>query len=126
MNLFPLPLSFLLLQAPPQGGANPMIALLVQMGLIFAIFYFLLIRPRQKQQRQHEERLRNLRKGDIVVTAGGVVGEVVHLKESTTPDGPRKSMEDHVTIKSGDSRLIVERGRIARVAGDTGTTGTTS
>lgn len=112
----------LVAQQAPAGG-NPLMALLIQMGLIFAIFYFLLIRPRQKQQRQHEERLRNLRKGDQVVTAGGIVGEVVHLKEAAIPEGGKKSMEDHITIKSGESRLVVERGRIARVAGDMGTTG---
>ena len=57
------------------------------------------------------------------MTAGGIVGEVVHMKELSTPDGgARKSMEDHITIKSGDARFIIERGRIARVAGEAGTT----
>lgn len=109
--------------APATGGTNPLVPLLVQMGAIFAIFYFLMIRPRQKQQRQHEARLRELRKGDSVVTAGGIVGEVVHIKEAAGEGGPQKSMDDHVTIKSGESRLIVERGRILRVAGTSGTTG---
>lgn len=113
-------LAFFLLQAAP-GRTNPIIPLLIQMGAIFAIFYFLMIRPQQKQRRQHEERLRNLRKGDSVVTAGGLVGEVVHIKEAAGEDGKGKTMEDHVTIKTGESRVIVERGRIARVAGATGT-----
>lgn len=114
--------SFLALQtAPaPTGGTNPIVPLLVQMGAIFAIFYFLMIRPQQKQRRQHEERLRNLRKGDSVVTAGGLVGEVVHIKEATGEDA-KKSMEDHITIKTGESRVVVERGRIARVAGSAAT-----
>jgi preprotein translocase subunit YajC len=109
--------TLLLVQAAPARGTNPMLPLLIQMGAIFAIFYFLMIRPQQKQRRQHEERLRNLRKGDSVVTAGGLVGEVVHIKEATGDDAKQKSMEDHVTIKTGESRVIVERGRIARVAG---------
>lgn len=109
--------------APAAGGTNPLVPLLVQMGAIFAIFYFLMIRPRQKQQRQHEARLRDLRKGDAVVTAGGIVGEVVHIKESSGEGGPQKAMDDHVTIKSGETRLVVERGRILRVAGTSGTTG---
>ena len=100
----------------PARGTNPMFPLLIQMGAIFAIFYFLMIRPQQKQRRQHEERLRNLRKGDSVVTAGGLVGEVVHIKEVSGEDA-KKTMEDHITIKSGESRVVVERGRIARVAG---------
>jgi preprotein translocase subunit YajC len=108
--------TLLVVQAAPPRSTNPMLPLLIQMGAIFAIFYFLMIRPQQKQRRQHEERLRNLRKGDSVVTAGGLVGEVVHIKEAGG-EGAKKSMEDHVTIKSGESRVVVERGRIARVAG---------
>lgn len=109
--------TLLLIQAAPARGTNPMLPLLIQMGAIFAIFYFLMIRPQQKQRRQHEERLRNLRKGDNVVTAGGIVGEVVHIKEAAGEEGKKKTMEDHITIKTGESRVIVERGRIARVAG---------
>jgi hypothetical protein len=46
---------------------------------------------------------------------GGIVGEVVHMKDPASTD---KSMDDHLTIKSGESRLIIERGRIAKVLGD--------
>ena len=102
--------------AAPTGGGSALAPFLFQVGIIFAIFYFLMIRPQQKQRRQHEERLRNLRKGDSVVTAGGLVGEVVHIKEAGGDDA-KKAMEDHVTIKSGESRVVIERGRIARVAG---------
>ena len=85
--------------------------------LMFGVIYFLMIRPQQKQRKQHEERLRNLKRGDRIVTAGGIVGEVVHLKEAQKDGQPARSMEDEVTIKSAESRLIVERGRIARVLG---------
>jgi preprotein translocase subunit YajC len=112
--------ALLLLQAAP-GGTNPLVPLLVQMGAIFAIFYFLMIRPQQKQRRLHEQRLRNLKKGDSIVTAGGIVGDVVHIRESSTEDGKQKAMDDHVTVKSGESRFIVERGRITRVSGTDGT-----
>jgi preprotein translocase subunit YajC len=116
--------TLLALQAAPRT-TNPMLPLLIQMGAIFAIFYFLMIRPQQKQRRQHEERLRNLRKGDGVVTAGGLVGEVVHIKEAGGEEGKKQAMEDHVTIKTGESRVVVERGRIARVVGSP-TTGATA
>jgi preprotein translocase subunit YajC len=116
--------TLLALQAPARG-TNPMLPLLIQMGAIFAIFYFLMIRPQQKQRRQHEERLRNLRKGDSVVTAGGLVGEVVHIKEAIAEEGKKQqAMEDHVTIKTGESRVVVERRGIT-VAG-TGTVGATA
>ena len=120
----PVLTALLVLQAAPRA-TNPMLPLLIQMGAIFAIFYFLMIRPQQKQRRMHEDRLRNLRKGDSVVTAGGLVGEVVHIKELSGGEEAKKSMEDHVTIKTGESRVIVERGRIARVAGST-TSGATA
>jgi len=98
------------------GGGISMYGFIIQLVAIGGIFYFLMIRPQQKQRKTHEERLRNLRKGDSIVTSGGIVGEVVHVKETVKEGSPQKTMEDHVTIKSGDTRLIVERGRIARVA----------
>jgi preprotein translocase subunit YajC len=95
--------------------------LLFQFGLIFLIFYFLIIRPQQKQRKRHEEALRQLRRGDRVVTAGGIIGEVVHIKESMVEGAPKPTMDDEVTIKSGESRFINERGRIAKVISSTGT-----
>ncbi|HEM45539.1 MAG TPA: preprotein translocase subunit YajC, partial [Alphaproteobacteria bacterium] len=49
---------------------------LVQMMLIFGIFYFLLLRPQAKERRRHEEMLTNLKKGDEIVTNGGIIGKV--------------------------------------------------
>ncbi len=111
--------ALLLLQAA--GGGISMIGFVLEMGAIAAIFYFLMIRPQQKQRKTHEERLRNLRKGDHIVTTGGIIGEVVHVKETVKDGAPQRTMEDPVTIKSGDTRVIVERGRIARVAGSAST-----
>ena len=109
----------LLQAATPTSSLLPFV---FQIAAIFGIFYFLMIRPQQKQRKAHEERLRNLKRGDTVVTAGGLVAEVMHLKETTKDGTPEKSMDDHVTIKSGESRLVVERGRIARVLGGEATT----
>jgi preprotein translocase subunit YajC len=100
------------------GAAGSLTPFLVQLVLILGIFYFLLIRPQQAQKRKHEDALRSLKRGDQVVTSGGIIGEVVHVKESTSDD-KGKGMEDAVTIKSAESRLIVERGRIARIVGGT-------
>jgi len=71
--------------APPQGGSGPgsIIIQLVPMILIFAIFFFLLIRPQQRDRRRKEEMLANLKKGDRIVTAGGLIGTVVGLNEQT-------------------------------------------
>jgi preprotein translocase subunit YajC len=108
-------LPFFATVAQASQGRSPLLPFLFQLALIFAIFYFLLIRPQQKQRRQHEERLRNLRKGDTVVTAGGIVGEVVHIRENAKDGVPQKSMDDHITVKSGESKFVVERRGIARV-----------
>jgi preprotein translocase subunit YajC len=109
--------AFLLLQAPggAPGGGSPLFQLGIQFALILAIFYFLMIRPQQKQRKQHEEALRNLKKGDEIVTAGGIVGQVLHIRDSVKDGAAQRAMDDQITIKSGESRLVVERGRIARI-----------
>jgi preprotein translocase subunit YajC len=111
-------LSLLALQG---SGGSSLLPFLIQVVAIFAIFYFLLIRPQQKQRRQHEQALRNIKRGDEIVTAGGLVGEIVHIKEAIVDGAPRKTMEDRVTVRSGESRVIVERGRIAKVVTPTAT-----
>jgi preprotein translocase subunit YajC len=98
------------------GTGGSLTPFLVQLVAIFGIFYFLLIRPQQAQKKKHEEALRNIKRGDQIVTSGGIVGEVIHVKETGSSDSS-KSMEDQITIKSAESRLIVERGRIARIVG---------
>ncbi|MGQ0646405.1 MAG: preprotein translocase subunit YajC [Gemmatimonadaceae bacterium] len=109
--------NLLLLQAAPSSGGS-LYPFLFQLAAISAIIYFFMIRPQQKQRKQHEERLRNLKRGDTIVTSGGIVGEIVHMKDT----GTERSMDDHITIKSAESRLIIERGRIAKVMGDAATT----
>ena len=109
-----IPFALALQEAPGFGGGS-MLPLLFQVAAIFGIFYFLMIRPQQRQRKQHEERLRSIKRGDEVVTAGGIVGEVQNIKETMKDGKPEKSMEDRITIKSAESRLIVERGRIARI-----------
>ncbi len=89
---------------------------LVQVILILGIFYFFLIRPQQQQRKKHEEQLRGVKRGDRIVTSGGIIGEVIHIREVATGEGATaRPMEDEVTIKSAESRLIVERGKIARI-----------
>lgn len=111
------PLAAVLLFAPSEQ--NAMLQPLIMFPLIFIVFYFVIMRPQSQQRKKHEEALRNLKRGDEVVTTGGVMGEVVHIKDGTKDGQPAQTMEDRITIKSGDSRLVVERGRIARVASRT-------
>jgi preprotein translocase subunit YajC len=88
------------------SGGSPgagMSLFFIQMLAIVAIFYFLIIRPKMQQEKKHKARLDSIKTRDEVVTAGGIVGEVIHVKD------------DRVTVKSGESRFIVQRDRIAVV-----------
>jgi len=69
----------------PAGGGNPMIGFLVQFGYfipLFLILYFLLIRPQQQQAKTQESMRKNLKKGDRVLTTGGMLGTVVGIDDS--------------------------------------------
>jgi preprotein translocase subunit YajC len=100
--------------APAAGGG--MQALLLQFLAIGAVWYFLWIRPQQKQRKQHQEAILALKKGDEVVTSGGLVGEVVFVKESLKDGQPVRTLDDRVTIRSGESKIVIERGRIAKIS----------
>jgi len=63
------------------GGANPFMQLLPLIA-IFVIFYFFLIRPQQKRMKQHREMVNNVKRGDKVVTSGGLVGKVTRVDEA--------------------------------------------
>ncbi len=71
--------------------------------LLFVIFYFLIIRPQQKQQKAHKEMLASLKKGDRIVTNGGLIAEVV------------KPEEDFLKIKLADNMIVkLDRAYVAR------------
>jgi len=65
----------------PMGGGG--IASLVPLVLIIIIFYFLLIRPQQKRLKTHQAMINELKKGDKVVTSGGIIGTVQDVSEDT-------------------------------------------
>ncbi len=104
-------------QAAAPAGPSPFGSIFM-FGSIFAIFYFLVIRPQGKQRKEHEAKVMGIKKGDQVVTAGGIVGEVVHIATGQKDGQPQPGLGDHVTIKSGESRLVVVRSRIAAVGTD--------
>ncbi|WP_135469779.1 preprotein translocase subunit YajC [Crenalkalicoccus roseus] len=63
------------------GGGAALIMQLLPLILIFVVFYFLLIRPQQKRQREHREMLKALKRGDKVLTSGGIIAQVTRVKE---------------------------------------------
>ncbi len=87
-------------QGLPGGG---MTAILIQVVPLVAIMYFLFILPQRREQKRHRELIASLKPGQEVVTTGGLVGEIIQIRD------------DLVTIKSGDARVVVERVRIARL-----------
>ncbi len=71
--------------------------------LLFAIFYFLIIRPQQKAQKEHKAMLESLKKGDKIITNGGLIAEIV------------KPEEDFIKIKLNDETVVkLERNSVAR------------
>jgi preprotein translocase subunit YajC len=100
--------------APAAGTANPMV-FFIQIGVIFLIFYFIVMRPQRKQQKLLEQAILSLSKGDEVTTSGGLIGEVIHTGATLKDGNPVSSLADRVTIRTGESKVVVERGRIVRV-----------
>jgi preprotein translocase subunit YajC len=68
--------------AAAQQGGRPGYEGIIMLVIMFAIFYFLLIRPQQKRAKQHKQLIETLKVGDQVVTAGGIHGKVNAVQES--------------------------------------------
>ncbi|WP_417587548.1 preprotein translocase subunit YajC [Pararhodobacter oceanensis] len=67
--------------AQAAGGAGSLFSSLIPFVLIFGIMWVLLIRPQQKKAKEHRNMIENLRRGDQIITAGGVIGKVVKVKD---------------------------------------------
>jgi preprotein translocase subunit YajC len=99
-------LTFLLAQAAtaqPSSRPGLIDTPLVPMILMFVIFYFLLIRPQQKKAKELAEQLKTLKRGDKVVTNGGIVGVIVSVKDK------------YVTVRSEDSKFEMLRTAVAEI-----------
>src|SRR5688572_12743859 len=68
-------------QGLPGGGGSDFMLQLVPILLMFVIFYFLLFRPQQQRAKQHREMVSNIRRGDTVVTSGGIIGKVTRVRD---------------------------------------------
>ena len=87
--------------AAAPAAPNP-ITSLAPLIFIFVIFYFLLIRPQQQARKKHVEMVSNVRRGDVVVTAGGIVGKVTKVLEG---DEVMVELGDNVSVKVVKSTL---------------------
>jgi preprotein translocase YajC subunit len=95
------------------GAGGGLTVLLLQMAAIGLVFYFLILRPSGQARRKHADLLSGLKKGDEVMTSGGIIGRVREIKEVES-DGVK---ETRVTVESGTASVVVERSRIVRVSG---------
>ena len=91
-----------------QGGRQPdPLGFLVPMGAILLIFYFLLIRPQQRRQKEHEDLLKSIQRGDRVVTSGGIHGEVTGATDDVLT-------VEIANLKGERVRVKVDRMRVER------------
>jgi preprotein translocase subunit YajC len=97
------------------GSGGGLTVLLLQMVAIGLVFYFLILRPSGQARKRHAQMLANLKKGDEVMTSGGLVGRVKDIKEF---DGEGLK-ETRVTVETGTATVVVERSRIVRIGGTT-------
>jgi preprotein translocase subunit YajC len=89
-------------QQPPGLGD-----MLLPLGLMFLVFYFLLIRPNQKKAKHREEFIKNIKKGDEVITTGGILGRVVgvtdlYLTLDISENVKIKILKSHVSLSVKD------------------------
>jgi len=98
-------LTVLLAMAPPQQGADqpPGWVHLIPLLVMIFVFYFILIRPQAKQAKQQEQMRGSLKKGDKVVTNGGVIGVILAVKDRT------------VTLRSDETKLEVLKSAVTSV-----------
>lgn len=95
--------------AQAAGGAGASIQAFLPLVLIFVVFYFLLIRPQQKKAKQHREMLAAIRRGDKIVTNGGILGTVTKVID-----------DNEIMVEIADGiRVRVQRGMVAAVRSKT-------
>lgn len=96
-------------QASPAAGPDPFTGLLIPMLLMVVIFYFLVIRPQSQRASQHREMVEKVRRGDTVVTSGGMVGKVTKVTEGS--DEVEVELSDTLRIRILRSTLMDVRAK---------------
>ena len=97
-------------EAPADGGeasSSSILPLILFLVAMFAVFYFLMVRPQRKKQKQQQELMADLRKGDRVITAGGIYGVI----ESTSDDSIVIKVESGTTLRVARSSVAGKRER---------------
>jgi preprotein translocase subunit YajC len=101
--------------AAPAGGAGDFFIQLVPLFLIIAIMYFLVLRPQQQRVKAHQQMVSAVKRGDVVVTGGGIVGKVVKVLEN---DEVLVEIAEEVRIRIVKSTIADVRSKSEPVASD--------
>ena len=103
-------------QAGGEGFLGGGLASLLPLVLIFVVFYFLLIRPQQRKAKTHREMIKNVRRGDNILTQGGIIGRVTKVLEA---DRLMVEIAAGVRVKCAASSVqdVLDRSEPARVTG---------
>jgi preprotein translocase subunit YajC len=109
----PVTFSFTVATLAQNSNDNVLGWLPIQLVGFALVFYFLIMRPQAQARKRHAETLSKLKKGDEVMTSGGIIGRVKDIKEVDADGRP----ETRVTVESGTATVVVERSRIVRVGG---------
>ena len=100
-------LNFVLLMGQPAGGESNPLASFLPLVLIIVVFYFFIIRPQMKRQKEMKQFRESIKKGDKIVTTGGIFGKINDVKE------------DHLVIEIADNvRIKVDKNSVVRDAAD--------
>ncbi len=94
--------------ASAAGGGTDMLIQLAPFVLIFVVMYFLILRPQQKRAKSHQEMVNSLRRGDVVVTAGGLVGKVARVVDETEIE---LQIADNVKVRQLRSQISTVRAK---------------
>jgi preprotein translocase subunit YajC len=91
-------------QAAGEAGGGDLFLSLMPLALIFVVFYFLMIRPQQKKMKAHKEMLSSVKRGDRIVTGGGIVGRVARVED-----------DELVVEIASDVKVRLKRGHVSEL-----------
>lgn len=101
---------WLAMSSSGQSGGGGGLGMLLPIILIFVIMYFLMIRPQQKKHREHQQMIQSLRKGDKVITSGGLFGTVLNIKEKENVVVVKIAENVKVEIQRSSIAGLIEKG----------------
>ena len=99
-----------ILMTPPEGGKSSQTSFFIMMIMIFVVFYFFMIRPQMRKQKELRNFRDSLKKGDKVVTTGGIYGKINNISENIIT----MDVGNNVLLKVDKSAVLKDSGDIAQ------------